>query len=80
MKMKWGKQAPGEFIIFMGKYKGMRLDDLSLKGLDTYLGWIEGVTLPSKGLEEIGLRIRDYLFRSNIASELERELPEGKGE
>lgn len=66
-----GKSSLDEYVITFGKYKGKRLADISLKALDSYLGWLEREATGTHAL-----LLTDYLktYLKHYERELEQEL------
>ena len=62
------------YVFTFGKFRGKTLDDIDLKELDSYLGWLEGIKNPSSEIKEALDEIGKYLERPDIKRELEREL------
>lgn len=74
---KWVQQDDlGKSVVFCGKYKGKRLDDISLRSLDSYLAWIEGIKSPGEALLKQSKIFARYLAQEEVARELEVEIAE----
>lgn len=63
----------GDIKLFIDR-KWQRLDDIPLKRLDEYLGWIEKLDHIGGGLVRRRDLIKRYLAEPSIAAELDREL------
>ena len=63
----------GQWIVPCGKFAGKRLNEISLKQLDSYIGYLESVTVSWKMRETMDCMVK-YLKQPHIQRELEEEL------
>lgn len=61
-----------EYVVCIGKYKGKKLEEIPLKELDSYLGWID--TQQNIGVALLELRGILMQYLEHYADELEKEL------
>lgn len=73
------QKSYGKFVFRFGKfskdeYEGMTLDELPIKEVDEYLGWMEEIKDPTPLMKSAVWAVTQYLKEPGVAEELDRAL------